>query len=163
MLTGWLAAGGTQIVNSDRPFKESEGSQRIPVCLRGSPNTDQVARLPGPTGPAGNEIRYFAIFDKETSGYPLVYFRATPPFTMIPDDVPAWDAVVFWDLPVLMAINSSLLSSGTSVDCEPGKGDRLGVLNGATVFAGAKLQITSGRILSRVSALRRPVAVEASA
>jgi hypothetical protein len=54
------------------------------------------------------------VFDSETSGYPLVYFRATLPCTTIPDDVPSWDAMLFWDLPVLMGINSSLLSGGTS-------------------------------------------------
>jgi hypothetical protein len=164
VISGWLVAGGTQIVNSgDRPFKEAEGSRRSPIVLRGSPTIDVIARMPGPTGPVGIEIRYFAIFDKETSGYPLAYFRATPPFTTIPNDVPQWDAMVFWDLPVLLSINSSLLSGGTSELLEPGRGDRLGVINGQTVFAGAKLQITAGRIITRVSALRRPVAVEASA
>jgi hypothetical protein len=50
MLTGLGSPrGGTQIVNSgDRPFKEAEG-RRIPVCLRGSPNLDIIARMPGPT------------------------------------------------------------------------------------------------------------------
>jgi hypothetical protein len=95
MLTGWLAAGGTGVVNSTtRPFREAEGSRRILIVLRGSPNTDIIARMPGPAGPVGNEIRYFAIFDSETSGYPLVYFRATPPYTTIPHDVRPWDAMI---------------------------------------------------------------------
>jgi hypothetical protein len=79
MIVGWLAAGGNMIVNnSTQPFKEAEGSRRIPVTLFGSPSVNIIPRLPGPSGPAGNEIRWLAVYDSETSGYPLIIFRANP-------------------------------------------------------------------------------------
>jgi hypothetical protein len=79
---------------------------------------------------------------------------------VIPNDLPQHDAMIIWDTPLLHAINSTAISGGTSDVCEPGKGERLGVINRQTILSGAKLSITGGRIISRVSALRRPIAVE---
>jgi hypothetical protein len=145
---------------------------RVPIAWTASPDDDFA---PGMTGQpwVGNYrpvwtdapmVRHFGVFSAEDGGHCLCWFAATPPFVEPPTNIPPFNVALLWDLPVLLAINGTALSGGTSEECQPVRGTLLGRLNCQPVYCGINAAIHAGALVTRVSLSksRRPLAAAAA-
>jgi hypothetical protein len=164
-LQGWMGVSPAYRIDSTAAFTECPGYRRTEVDLSGSPTMDQIGRIcwtQDELPPIGKLMRYAAIFDAPETGkgHVLCFYRLLPQYTEAPHDIPQTTAMIFFDSPVLMAINSSVYSNGASELLDIGRGMQLGNCNGQTMFAGCRLVASSGRLVSRASLTggRRPLA-----
>jgi hypothetical protein len=161
-LVGWLGVSASATVNStDRPFTEVPGYPRVPIRWWGSPRVDRVPPMPGPAAEPWQTLRHGGIFDSEKGSHLLAHFALCPPYTETPGTMPPHEIMLMLDLPVLLAVNSTLYGGGISELADIQKGDRIGTVNCRPLLANMKLAVVSGQIVTRVSLMRRP-AVEAT-
>jgi hypothetical protein len=162
-LIGWLGVCANVTLNStDRPFVECPGYPRLPVRWWGSPQVDRVAAMPGPEADPGRVLRHGGIYDSETGSHLIAHFALVPPYTETPGTMPPYELMLMLDLPVLLAVNSTLYGGGVSELADIQRGMRIGTVNCQPLIAGMKLAVSNGQIVTRVSLTRRPTPVEAT-
>lgn len=158
-LIGWLGVCANGSLNStDRPFVEMPGYPRVPVRLWGSPQVDRVPAMPGPEAEPGRVLRHGGIYDTETGAHLIAHFALLPPYTETPATMAPFELMLMLDLPVLLAVNSTLYGGGVSELADIQKGQRIGTINCQPLIANMKLAVRDGSIITRVSLTKRPPA-----
>jgi hypothetical protein len=70
-----------------------------------------------------------------SQGYPLVFWRLLPEYTVTPDALPPETVMITWALPALLALNATTMLGGTSEICVPARFDVIGRCNGQPIYA----------------------------
>jgi hypothetical protein len=82
------------------------------ACASGFPQSDRVPAQPGPTAERGRTLRHGGIYDTETGSHLIAHFPLLPPYIETAGTLPPYGLMLMLDLPVLLAVNSTLYGAG---------------------------------------------------